>query len=153
MKSRKEEEYFDDIPDEKIPKDMLELASHIVETKKGHFKPEKSEDQYEYALKDLLKKKQGGEKIEAPREREPAKVINLNGSAAQKRGKRARRRRTAETCAKRQCSPSAQESRPIERAEERGLGILEPHVRTVHANVHLARTLGALQSAFGGANF
>ena len=30
---RKEEEYFEDIPNEKIPKDMLELASHIVETK------------------------------------------------------------------------------------------------------------------------
>jgi non-homologous end joining protein Ku len=29
----KEDEYFEDIPDEKIPKDMLELAAHIVETK------------------------------------------------------------------------------------------------------------------------
>src|SRR5256885_14549213 len=74
---RKEEEYFDDIPDEKIPKDMLELAAHIVETKKAHFEPEGFEDRYEDALKDLLKKKQGGEKIEAPREREPSKVINL----------------------------------------------------------------------------
>ena len=34
---RKEDEYFDDIEDEKIPKDMMELASHIVETKSGHF--------------------------------------------------------------------------------------------------------------------
>jgi DNA end-binding protein Ku len=56
---------------------MLELASHIVETKAGHFKPEKFQDQYEDALKELLKKKQSGEKIEAPRERAPAKVINL----------------------------------------------------------------------------
>jgi DNA end-binding protein Ku len=74
---RKEEEYFEDIPDEKIPKDMLELASHIVETKSGHFNPEQFEDHYEDALKDLLKKKQAGEKIEAPKERAPAKVINL----------------------------------------------------------------------------
>jgi DNA end-binding protein Ku len=74
---RKEDEYFDDIPDEKIPKDMLELASHIVETKAGHFKPEKFEDHYEDALKELLKRKQSGEKIEAPRERTPSKVINL----------------------------------------------------------------------------
>jgi DNA end-binding protein Ku len=37
---RKEDEYFNDIEDEKIPKDMMELASHIVETKSGHFKPE-----------------------------------------------------------------------------------------------------------------
>jgi len=74
---RKEAQYLDDIPHEKIPKDMLDLASHIVETKKGHFKPETFEDRYEDALKELLKKKQHGEKIEAPQEREPAKVINL----------------------------------------------------------------------------
>jgi DNA end-binding protein Ku len=74
---RKEAEYFDDIPDEKIPKDMLDLASHIVESKAGHFSPERFEDQYEDALKELLKKKQSGQKIEAPREREPSKVVNL----------------------------------------------------------------------------
>jgi len=74
---RKEDEYFEDIPDEKIPKDMLDLASHIVETKSGHFNPEDFEDHYEDALKELLKKKQAGEKIEAPKERAPAKVINL----------------------------------------------------------------------------
>jgi DNA end-binding protein Ku len=74
---RNEEDYFSDIPDEKIPKDMRELAAHIVKTKSGHFKPQEFEDHYEEALKDLLKKKQAGEKIEAPRERAPAKVINL----------------------------------------------------------------------------
>src|SRR5215216_2847481 len=74
---RKEDEYLHDIEDEKIPKDMLELASHIVETKSGHFEPDKFEDQYEDALKELLKKKQAGEKIEAPKARAPAKVINL----------------------------------------------------------------------------
>jgi DNA end-binding protein Ku len=56
---------------------MMELASHIVETKSGHFKPGEFEDHYEDALKELLKKKQSGEKIEAPRAREPAKVISL----------------------------------------------------------------------------
>ena len=35
------------------------------------------EDQYEDALKELLKKKQSGQKIEAPRDREPSKVVNL----------------------------------------------------------------------------
>jgi Ku protein len=74
---RKEDEYFDDIEDEKIPKDMSDLAAHIVETKAGHFKPEKFEDHYEEALKELLKKKQAGEKIEVPKQREPAKVISL----------------------------------------------------------------------------
>jgi DNA end-binding protein Ku len=74
---RKEEDYFDDVADEKVPKDMLELATHIVETKKSHFAPEKFDDRYEEALKDLLDKKQHGKKIERPTERAPAKVINL----------------------------------------------------------------------------
>jgi len=74
---RDEKDYFDDIADEKIPKDMLELAQHIVKSKAGHFDPEKFEDQYEDALKELLKKKQSGQKIEPPREREPSKVVNL----------------------------------------------------------------------------
>jgi DNA end-binding protein Ku len=43
---RNEADYFDDIPDVNIPKDMLELASHIVKTKAGHFEPSKFEDQY-----------------------------------------------------------------------------------------------------------
>ena len=74
---RKEDDYFDDIPDEKIPKDMLELASHIVQTKAGHFDPRKFEDHYEDALKDLIRRKQSGKPVERPEHREPAKVINL----------------------------------------------------------------------------
>ena len=74
---RKEEDYFDEIPDEKVTKDMLDLARHIVESKAGHFHPDKFEDHYENALKDLLKKKQHGEKIVPVKGREPAKVINL----------------------------------------------------------------------------
>jgi DNA end-binding protein Ku len=96
---RKEEDYFDDIPDEKVPKDMLELATHIVETKAGHFNPEKFDDRYEEALKELLEKKQSGQKIERPTEHAPAKVINLmdalrrsvqaeRGAAPSKRGKK-----------------------------------------------------------------
>jgi DNA end-binding protein Ku len=53
---RKEEEYFDVIEDVRVPKDMLDLAMHIVETKKGKFQPEKFEDRYEDALQDLIKR-------------------------------------------------------------------------------------------------
>ena len=74
---RDENEYFDDISNVKISKDMMDLARHIVETKSGHFKPEKFEDQYEAALKSLIEQKSKGIKIEAPREQTPAKVINL----------------------------------------------------------------------------
>ena len=74
---RKPADYFDDIPDEKIPKDMIELAKHIVDTKRGHFAPEKFEDHYENALKQLIRRKQSGKPIEREEKREPAKVINL----------------------------------------------------------------------------
>ena len=74
---RKEEDYFDTIENEKIPRDMLDLAIHIVETKAGHFKPQNFKDKYEDALKDLLRKKQKGEKIERPKEKAPSNVVNL----------------------------------------------------------------------------
>jgi hypothetical protein len=56
---------------------MLDLATHIVATKAGHLYPEKFEDHYERALRALVKRKQRGEKIERPRERPSAKVIDL----------------------------------------------------------------------------
>lgn len=74
---RKEAEYFDDIPEVKVTKDMLDLAKHIVEQKAGHFKPDKFADHYENALKELLKKKQHGEKITTTKGTAPSKVINL----------------------------------------------------------------------------
>jgi len=74
---RDEKDYFDDIPNESVPKDMLELATHIVQSKAGHFKPDKFEDHYETALRDLIKRKQDGKPIEKAKEREPAKVIDL----------------------------------------------------------------------------
>src|SRR5205823_10013349 len=54
---REEDEYFGDIKDEKITKDMLDLAKHIVDQKAGHFQPKQFEDHYETALKDLIKRK------------------------------------------------------------------------------------------------
>src|SRR3954465_13563898 len=56
-------EYFDDVQDVKVTKDMLDLAKHIVQQKSGHFEPDKFEDHYEKALQDLLEKKQKGQPI------------------------------------------------------------------------------------------
>jgi DNA end-binding protein Ku len=70
-------EYFDDIEDVKITKDMLDLAKHIVEQKSGHFEPEKFEDHYEAALADLLAKKQKGLPIAAAKKSAPGNVVNL----------------------------------------------------------------------------
>jgi DNA end-binding protein Ku len=65
---RSEKEYFDEIQDVKVTKDMLDLAKHIVNQKSGHFEPEKFEDQYETALIDLINQKRAGKPI-MPKER------------------------------------------------------------------------------------
>ncbi|HEX2537234.1 MAG TPA: Ku protein [Pseudolabrys sp.] len=92
---RDEKDYFDDIPNESVPKDMLELATHIVQSKAGHFKPDKFEDHYETALRDLIKRKQDGKPIEKAKEREPAKVIDLMEALRKSAGKDAPARRSS----------------------------------------------------------
>jgi DNA end-binding protein Ku len=56
---------------------MLDLAGHIVGSKAGHFDPDEFEDQYESALKELLKQKQAGKPIEAPQHPKQSNVVNL----------------------------------------------------------------------------
>jgi DNA end-binding protein Ku len=75
---RDEHEYFDDIPSPKISRDMIELASHILDTKAAHFDPSKFRDEYENALKTLVKRKAAGKPVKAaePEER-PSNVISL----------------------------------------------------------------------------
>ena len=65
---RSEAEYFDEIQDVKVTKDMLDLAKHIVNQKSGNFEPEKFEDHYETALIDLISQKRSGKPI-IPKER------------------------------------------------------------------------------------
>ncbi|MET3840424.1 Ku protein [Bradyrhizobium sp. OAE829] len=70
-------EYFDEIQDVKITKDMLDLARHIVESKSGHFEPARFEDRYEAALQELLDKKQKGQPIVTAKRAAPSNVFNL----------------------------------------------------------------------------
>jgi Ku protein len=75
---RDESEYFDDIKNPKISKDMVELASHILDSKAAHFDPSKFEDKYENALKTLVKRKAAGKPVKsAEREEPPDNVISL----------------------------------------------------------------------------
>jgi DNA end-binding protein Ku len=62
---RNEKDYFDDIQDVKVTKDMLDLAKHIVEQKSASFEPDNFEDHYEAALIDLINKKRIGAPIAA----------------------------------------------------------------------------------------
>jgi DNA end-binding protein Ku len=75
---RSEKEYFDDIQDVKITKDMLDLAKHIVEQKSGSFEPDQFEDRYESALIELINQKRNGVKV-APKSapKTGGNVINL----------------------------------------------------------------------------
>jgi DNA end-binding protein Ku len=74
---RNEAEYFDEIEDVKLTKDMLDLAKHIVNSKSGDFEPEKFEDHYEAALIDLINKKRNGQPITAKARPAVGNVVNL----------------------------------------------------------------------------
>jgi DNA end-binding protein Ku len=75
---RDENEYFDDIQDVKVTKEMLDLARHIVETKSADFEPDKFEDRYENALVELINQKRKGEPVRtATKSRDTGNVINL----------------------------------------------------------------------------
>jgi DNA end-binding protein Ku len=92
---RSQSDYFDDIKEEKVPKDMLDLALHIVDTKRGDFDPEKFEDQYAVALRQLIEKNAKGEKIEQPKQPSRSNVVNLMDAlraSVQAEGKGGRRK-------------------------------------------------------------
>jgi DNA end-binding protein Ku len=74
---RSETEYFDDIQDVKVTKDMLDLAKHIVEQKSGSFEPEQFEDRYESALIDLINQKRNGLPTAKAAPKSSGNVINL----------------------------------------------------------------------------
>ena len=97
---RKEDAYFDEIPTVKVPGDMLQLAEHILEQKKGHFDPDKFEDRYEDALSTLIKAKRAGKEpptspsAEAVQRHQPDGCAAPHREGRQGRGARRNRGRT-----------------------------------------------------------
>jgi len=104
---RDEADYFDDIKSPKISRDMIELASHILDTKAAHFKPSEFKDEYENALKALVRRKASGKPLKAAeREERPSNVVNLmdalkqslkggKGGGTKRRGHSTERRSTS----------------------------------------------------------
>ena len=114
---RDEGDYFDDIKSPKISRDMVELASHILDSKAAHFDPSKFKDEYENALKALVRRKASGKTIKlAEREKKPDNVVNLmdalkaslKGGPGAKRRAPAARRAPARRVAKKAHRSSAQ---------------------------------------------
>lgn len=99
---------FADVPSMKIEGEMLDLAKHIINMKKGAFDPSKFEDRYEKALAELVKAKLEGKKIAVPKEPKRAKVVDLMAALRESAGvgkkdaePRARRRSGPKTAAQR----------------------------------------------------
>jgi DNA end-binding protein Ku len=68
---------FEDIPAAHPSKQMVEIAEKIIEQQEGPFDPDKFKDRYETALRDLIRRKQKGEKLVTAEPVEESNVIDL----------------------------------------------------------------------------
>jgi DNA end-binding protein Ku len=70
--------YFGEIPQMKLPPEMMKLAQHIVRTKAAEFDPSMLEDHYRNALVGILRKKQATRPVYAvPIKPSQENVVNL----------------------------------------------------------------------------
>ena len=70
--------YFDEIPKVDISKELLDLASHIIDTKVGKFDPAEFKDRYQDAVVELIRAKQAGHAPSTDKGTErPSNVVNL----------------------------------------------------------------------------
>ncbi|MGK6311715.1 Ku protein [Neorhizobium sp. DT-125] len=83
---RPSKEIFSDIKDFKIEGEMLDLARHIIDTKRGEFDPTEFDDRYEAALAELIRAKIEGRKLKKKPRPEPKKVSNLLDALRQSAG-------------------------------------------------------------------
>ena len=74
---RDEDKVFDEISEVKYPKEMKDLAAHIIESKAAHFDPKQFDDRYEEAVAELLKSKQAGKPMKDEPAEKPSNVVNL----------------------------------------------------------------------------
>lgn len=68
---------FADIPATRPDKEMIAIARKIIEQKEGEFEPDKFEDRYETALRELIRRKEKGEKVVTAEPVEDDNVIDL----------------------------------------------------------------------------
>jgi len=74
---RDADEFFTDIQDEEPEKEMLDLASALIEQKSGAFDPSEFKDRYQEAVVEMVKGKVKGQEPVIAKAPERGKVINL----------------------------------------------------------------------------
>lgn len=75
---RSETAYFEDITDAAVPKELLQLAETILDSKAAEFEPATLVDRYEEALVDMLNRKKAGlPPVKTETKATPANVVNL----------------------------------------------------------------------------
>lgn len=120
---RDEADYFGAIKNPKISKDMVELAGHILRSKAAHFDPSKFKDEYETALKTLVRRKAAGKPVKtAAREEKPDNVINLMDALQQSlKGKVSAKQKARSAPARRRArGPVRKAHRPAARSRKAG---------------------------------
>ncbi|HVV64827.1 MAG TPA: Ku protein [Rhizomicrobium sp.] len=85
---------FDDIPSAKTDPKMIEIAIRIVEQLKGAFDPDRFQDRYEQALKDLIRRKERGERIVTAEPVEDTNVIDLMAALRESLARKGRAQET-----------------------------------------------------------
>ncbi|KQT53053.1 MULTISPECIES: Ku protein [unclassified Aureimonas] len=95
---RSADKAFGDMPELTVKGEMLDLAEHIIKTKRGKFDPSAFEDRYEAALAEVVKAKVEGRKIKAPEYEKTDKVIDLMAALRESAG--AAKKKPSETKAK-----------------------------------------------------
>jgi DNA end-binding protein Ku len=139
---RSEEDYFDDIQDLKVTKDMLGLARHIVEQKTGQFEPGKFDDRYEAAPVELVNSTRNGNLCKVTAKPRPGTNVvdlmtalqqSLKGGAAKPATAKARKPAKAtgqremllpisgkKASVKEEAKPAAEPARPTARSRKAG---------------------------------
>ncbi|PDT43936.1 Ku protein [Sinorhizobium fredii] len=113
---RSAKEAFDEVPDLKIEGEMLELAEHIIKTKRGKFDLAKFDDRYEAALAELVKAKLEGKKIEPRKEPNREKVVDLMEALRQSAGVAKKAKATTQTKKKTTRATKTKEASPRRKA-------------------------------------
>ena len=107
---KKPETLFDDIPEVKTDKGMIDIASRIIEQQEGDFDPTAFKDRYEEALRDLIKEKEKGVgrvvHADAPEDTNVVDLMEaLRRSLGDKGGKAASRKAPAKKPAAKKAAP------------------------------------------------